>query len=589
MTQPVRKNVRRRNRRSLWWLAVPAFVAAGAAALDAGRAVAQAASAAPASAQVPASEAPTAQAQPAQAAPVDPRVAALKTAVAADVRSQAMFDLGQQMTDMVFSFGELGFQEFETQKYLTGILEQHGFTIEKGVAGIPSAWVARWGSGKPVIALGSDVDCIPQASQKPGVAYRAPIIDGAPGHGEGHNSGTPLNIVAAIAAKRIMEREKLPGTLVIWPGIAEEQLGTKAYYVRAGLFKDVDVVLYNHVGATLGTRWGDGGGNGLISVQYTFEGETAHSAGAPWRGRSALDAVELMNAGWNYRREHLRLQHRSHYVISDGGDQPNVVPRTASVWYFFRDTSFDNIKTLWSIGDKMAQGAAMMTGTTWSSKVLGSAWPIHLNRTLAETMTENVKAVGLPAWTEADVQLAKATQRELGVPETGLATELQPLEGRAEMPDDDKRGGGSDDIGDISWTVPTASLSFPANFRAGPGHNWANAIAMATPIAHKGVNSGAQVQAMTVIDLVLRPELVRQSWDYFTTVQTKQQKYQPLVRADDRPAVHLNRAIMDRYRPEMRKYYYDPKKYKTYLEQLGIAYPTVRTAPAQSSAPGGGQ
>src|SRR5262245_6364276 len=176
-------------------------------------------------------------------ASVPPRLAAYKTEAAASI--DGMYDLAQQMVDSVFSFSELGFQEFETQRYLTGILEKEGFTIQRGVAGIPTAWTARFGSGKPVIALGSDVDCIPQASQKPGVAYHAPIIEGAPGHGEGHNSGMPLNIVAAIAVKRIMQRDKLPGTIVLWPGVAEEQLATKAYYVRAGLFTDVDIVLYN--------------------------------------------------------------------------------------------------------------------------------------------------------------------------------------------------------------------------------------------------------------------------------------------------------------------------------------------------------
>jgi aminobenzoyl-glutamate utilization protein B len=512
---------------------------------------------------------------------LDPKVVKLKETVAADVES--MYGLGQEMVDMVFSFGELGFQEFETQRYLTGILEQNGFRVERGLAGIPSMWVARWGSGSPVIALGSDVDCIPQGSQKPGVAYHDPIIEGAPGHGEGHNSGTPLNIVAALAAKRVMEREKLPGTIMIWPGIAEEQLGTKAYYVRAGLFKDVDVVLYNHVGGNLGTGWGDSGGNGLISVEYTFEGETAHSAGAPWRGRSALDAVELMNAGWNYRREHLRLQQRSHYVITNGGDQPNVVPRNAGVWYYFRETSYEGIRNLWDIGDKMAQGASLMTNTKWSSRVLGSAWPSHMNRTLAETMFANIQTVGLPKWAEADETLAKATQRELGVPENGLAKEIATgLRGQEQIPDEDKRGGGSDDIGDISWNVPTVSLSFPANFQAGPGHNWANAIAMATPIAHKGVIAGAKVQAMTVLDLVLRPDVVTGAKDYFTNVQLKQRTYTPLIRPGDEPAIHLNKAIMDRYRPEMRKYYFDKTKYKTYLDQMkdqfGYTYPTVRQA-----------
>lgn len=526
--------------------------------------------------------APAAKPAAVPAMKVDPRVEKLKQQVMADVGS--MYDLGQVMTDTVFSFGELGFQEFETQRYLTGVLKENGFTIETGVAGIPSAWVAKWGSGKPVIALGSDVDCIPQASQKPGVAYRDPIVDGAPGHGEGHNSGTPLNIVAALAVKRVMEREKLPGTIMIWPGIAEEQLGAKAYYVRAGLFKDVDLVLYNHVGSNLSTSWGDGGGNGLISVEYMFDGETAHSAGAPWRGRSALDAVELMNAGWNYRREHLRLQQRSHYVITNGGDQPNVVPRNASVWYYFRETSYEGIRNLWDIGDKMAQGAALMTNTSFRSRVLGSAWPSHMNRTLAETLHANIRTVGLPKWSEDDLTLARATQKELNVPVVGLATEVPELRGRESMPEDDKRGGGSDDIGDISWTVPTVSLSFPANFQAGPGHNWANAIPMATPIAHKGVNAGAKAQAMTLLELMMRPELVSQAWDYYRNVQTKDRKYTSLLRDGDTPAVHLNKGIMDRYRGDMKKYYFDSTKYKTYMDQMkdqfGYTYPTVRTAPA---------
>ena len=495
-----------------------------------------------------------------------------------------MYDLAQQMVDSVFSFSELGFQEVETERYLTGILEKEGFTIQRGVAGIPTAWTARFGSGKPVIALGSDIDGIPQASQKPGVAYRAPIVDGAPGHGEGHNSGVPLNIVAAIAVKRIMQREKIPGTLVLWPGVAEELLATKAYYVRAGVFTDVDVVLYNHVGTSLSTSWGDNAGNGLVSVEYTFQGESAHSAREPQRGRSALDAVELMNVGWNFRREHLRIQQRSHYVVTDGGDQPNVVPRTASVWYYFRETSYPEIKRMWEIGDTIAQGAAMMTDTTVSSRVLGSAWPIHTNRALAETMHANIQAVGLPRWSDADVALAKAVQRELQVPEVGLATQIGQLRGRAEIPDEEKRGSGSDDIGDVSWNVPTVTLSFPANFQAGPGHNWANAIAMATPIAHKGVIAGAKVQAMTILDVLMRPEVASQAWEYFRNVQTKDVKYTPLIRPADTPAISLNRETMARYRPELRTYYYDPAKYKTYLDQLGITYPTIRQpAPGQAT------
>jgi aminobenzoyl-glutamate utilization protein B len=524
-----------------------------------------------------ASPATQSQRTPAPASGVNaapPKLAAYKQEVATSI--DGLSDLAQQMVDSVFSFSEIGFQEYETQRYVTGILEREGFTIQRGVAGIPTAWTARFGSGKPVIALGSDIDGIPQASQKPGVAYRDPIVDGAPGHGEGHNSGVPLNVVAAIAVKRIMQREKLPGTLVLWPGVAEELLATKAYYVRAGLFKDVDVVLYTHVGANLATNWGDSAGNGLVSVEYTFQGESAHSGNAPWRGRSAMDAVELMNVGWNFRREHLRIQQRSHYVVTNGGDQPNVVPRNASVWYYLRETTYPDIKRMWETADKIAQGAALMTDTTVSSRVLGSAWPIHSNKVLAETHYANIKAVGLPTWTEADITLAKAVQRELKVPEIGLATEIPELRGREAIPDEEKRGGGSDDIGDISWNVPTVTLNFPANFQAGPGHNWANAIAMATPIAHKGVVAGAKVQAMTVLDVLMRPEVVTQAWDYFKNVQTKNVQYAPLIRPEDTPAIWLNEETMAKYRPELRKYYYDPTKYKTYLDQLGIKYPTVR-------------
>ncbi len=168
--------------------------------------------------------------------------------------------------------------------------------------------------------------------------------------------------------------------------------------MRDGVFKDVDVALFCHVGNNLGVSWGAGGGTGLVSVEYTFNGETAHAAGAPWRGRSALDAVELMSVGWQYRREHLRLSQRSHYVITNGGDQPNVVPRNASIWFYFREIDQPHIKELWDIGDKMAEGAALMTNTTWTSRILGTAYPQHMNKPVAETMFANIQKVGLPQW-----------------------------------------------------------------------------------------------------------------------------------------------------------------------------------------------
>ena len=506
------------------------------------------------------------------------RITALKTEAMAEV--DKMYVQAQQMNDQIFSFAELGFQEFETKKYLVDILRKNGFAVEEGLAGIPTSFMATWSNGganaKPVIALGSDFDDIPQASQKPGVAYHDPIIEGAPGHGEGHNSGNVVNFVAAVVLKKIMERDKIPGTIRLWPGVAEELLGTKAYYVRAGLFKDVDIVLFTHVGNNLGTSWGAGGGTGLVSVQYSFKGESAHAAGAPWRGRSALDAVELMDVGWNFQREHLPLAQRSHYVITDGGDQPNVVPSTASVWYYFRQTSYQGIKDLWATGDRMAKGAAMMANVELlPTKVLGSAWPGHFNRPLAEAMGLNIQKVGLPQWSEADQTLAKALQKELGVREEGLPTTL----GNAvtgPVPEAQNTGGGSDDIGDISWNVPTITLRYPSNIPGTPGHNWANGVAMATPIAHKGNLAGAKAQAATIIDLLLKPELVTMAKDYFQNVQTSDQKYEPLIRPQDQPAIDLNKNTMARYRDQMKKYYYDPTKYKTYLEQLGIQYPTVK-------------
>jgi aminobenzoyl-glutamate utilization protein B len=304
--------------------------------------------------------------------------------------------MAQVMVDKVFSFAELGFQEVETSRYLTGILKENGFEIEEGISGVPTAWWAKWGSGKPVIALGSDLDCIPKASQKPGVAFHDPIVEGAPGHGEGHNSGIPLNVLAALTVKEIMVENNLSGTLILWPGVAEELVGTKAYFTRDGYFDDVDISIFTHVSNNLTVSYGQARGTGLISVEYTFEGEAAHAAGSPWRGRSAADAVELMNIGWQYQREHLDPLHRSHSVIKNGGDQPNVVPSKASIWYYFRHVTYPKIMEVYERANKIAEGAALMTNTKMSKKILGSAWPRHFNKTIAEAMYQKYQG-GWPA------------------------------------------------------------------------------------------------------------------------------------------------------------------------------------------------
>ena len=509
-----------------------------------------------------------------------PNVRALKSQAIAKVDAQAK--LGQEINDSLFSFSELAFQEFETAKYLSGILEKNGFKVERGVAGLPSGWVARWtnGTGGPVIALGSDIDGIPKANQKPGVPWREPLVPGAPGHGEGHNSGQAVNIIAALAVKDLMQRNNIPGTLILWPGVAEELVAGKAFMVRAGVFKDVDAVLFTHVGSNLETAWGQPQGTGLVSVKYTFYGESAHSAGAPWRGRSALDAVELMNMGWNMRREHLRPEQRSHYVITDGGDQPNVVPSVASVWYFFREQSFDRISKNFAIGNTIAEGAGKMTDTTVSRRIVGTAAPRHFNKPMAEAAYANIKAVGLPRWTPEEQAFAKLVQKNVNAEkQEGLAVKLEKFE----PPLPEPKSGGSDDIGDVSWTVPTITINYPSNIPELPGHNWANAISMATPIAHKGVVAGAKVVAMTTLDLLTDSKLRSAAKDYFTNVQTRTQKYQPVLSPTDKPAVEINADVMARFKPELSKYYYDPSRYPTYLDQLGIKFPMLESVPSASA------
>lgn len=484
--------------------------------------------------------------------------------------------LTQEIVDSLFSFSELGFQEFETQRYLTEVLESNGFTVEQGVSGIPSAWWATWGNGEPVIALGSDVDGIPKSSQVPGVPYRKVLVDGAPGHGEGHNSGQAVNITAALAVKEIMERDGLPGTIVIWPGIAEELVGTKAWYARDGRYADVDAVLFTHVSDEMSVSWGQATGTGLVSVEYSFDGQAAHGAGDPWKGRSALDAVELMNVGWNFKREHLRPLQRSHYVIVDGGDQPNVVPSKASVWYFIREITAEHIRSNFDALQRIAEGAAMMTDTTVSRRIIGTAYPRHFNKPIAEAMYENIRSVGMPDWSEDDQAFARAFQDFMQANDDdqidGLSTEVGDLDAPREEP----KSGGSDDIGDVSWSVPTVTLRFPSNIDGRTGHHWSSAIAMATPIAHKGATAGAKVIATTLLDLLQSEDLRDSAWSYFREEQTANETYMPFIGQDDPPAIEKNAEIMGTYKDELKKYYYDPSKYSSYLEQLGVDYPTLK-------------
>ena len=475
----------------------------------------------------------------------------------------------QQIVDSLFSFAELGYEEVNSANYIIDILEREGFEVERGVAGMPTAFVATWGSGKPVVGFMADIDGLPETSQKPGVAYHAPLIEGGPGHGEGHNAGQAVNLTVVLVVKEMMEKHRIPGTLRVYPGIAEELLGSRTYMVNAGLFRDLDVMLSSHISSRFSTGYGGPSGSGMVSTQYTFHGRSAHGAGSPWRGRSALDAVELMNAGWNYRREHLRPEHRSHYVIVHGGNQPNVVPSEATVWYFFREWDYQRISDLHEIGSTIARAAAMMTGTTVDERMLGAAWPGHYNKPIAEALYANIEKVGMPAWSEDDQRLARAAQKLMDADAGGLKDKVGPLREPGIG-----RSAGSDDIAEVSWNVPTVVLRYPGNIPGMIGHHWSSGIAMATPIAHRGATAGAKAYALTALDLLLDPDLLTRAHAYFAE-QTSDVQWQPLISPGTDPPTDINKNKMERYRPALEKLRYDPVRYRTYLDQLGITYPTV--------------
>lgn len=497
-------------------------------------------------------------------------VAADVTALRAEADGEAveLRKLTQEVVDMLFSYSELGFQESWTVDYLTSLLAEEGFRIQRECAGMTTCFVASWGSGRPHIVLMGEIDGLPSTSQRPGVAYRDEIISGGPGHGEGHNAGPAVDVTAAIAAKRVMERNGLRGTVTLIPGVAEEQLASRNYMVTAGLFEEVDAVINSHVDSRFFTGYGLLG-SGLVSAVYTFQGETAHGA-SPWFGRNALRAVELMNAGWNARREQLRLHQRSHYVITDGGAQPNVIPGEASVWYYFREMDYQHIKELHEIGSTIAEAAAMMTDTEVQERVLSTTWPQNYNRPLAELLDKSITEIGMPEWSEEDEVLARAMQRLMERDVVGLRSEVGPIEEWTPGV-----GGSSNDLGDVSWQVPTTRLRFPANIPGLPTHHWSSAVSMATPIAHKGANQAARVVAMTVVELFAEPEHVQAMWEYFNEVQTKGIQWKSLTPEGSVPPTHLNKEAMERYRPRIEEFIYDPARFDTYLEQLGITYPTV--------------
>jgi aminobenzoyl-glutamate utilization protein B len=431
---------------------------------------------------------------------------------------------------------------------------------------MPTAFRATWGSGSPVIGLMADFDAVPGANQRPATLTRDELVPGAPGHGEGHNAGLPTIVGSAIAVKNLLARYKLPGTLMVFGGPAEELLASRVYMVNAGLFKGVDAMLDAHIGSSFGTSYGLNN-LAIASIEWTFKGQQAHGS-SPWSGRSALDGVELMNVGMNYLREHLPLEMRFHYVTSFGGNQPNVVPPEAKVWYYFRHRTYAELAALLEKARVVAKGASMMSFTELEERVLSGSWPYNANKALSEVLDRNVQAVGMPQWSADDQAFAAAFQKAMGAKPTGLAT--KPSENRG-----DAQGSSSNDAGDVTWQLPMARLSFPSQISGATTHHWTAAIVPATPVAHKGLVAGAKALAGTVIDLMVVPANLQTIKADFAR-QMAGVTWRSLVPPGAKPPTHLNVELMAKYRPLIEKHHYDPDSPRTYLQQMGVTYPPGR-------------
>lgn len=449
--------------------------------------------------------------------------------------------------DKIFYFGELGMQEHETAGVMTRALERAGFAVERGISGFPTGFCATYGSGRPVVALVTEYDSVPDNSQQPGVLKQASIVDGAPGHCEGHNLNASVLIGAALAAKEAMRAFGVSGTLRVFGGPAEEQLVSRPYFVRDGWFDDVDVVFHDHVSSEFSTGYGVSQ-NALISATFHFHGETAHAGVAPWKGRDALDAVVLMDVGLAQYREHMLSTMMAQRVVTRGGDQPNVIPRHAAAWWYFRDGSAAGAERLFQRAAQIAEGAALMTDTRLEIEIMSAVWPFRGNRTLAELLQTCMTRVGMPAWTEDEQKFARSLQRALSVPEVGLSRQVKPLDGPAvQRPS-------ANDIGDISWKAPMAKLYFPANVPGASAHHWGAGVVLAHAIGHKGAAAGATALALAALECLRNPQLVSDAQATFAE-EIGGVAYRSLLPADQAPPVDLNWETMERFRPAMAAHY----------------------------------
>jgi aminobenzoyl-glutamate utilization protein B len=458
-----------------------------------------------------------------------------------------------RISDAIWSYAELGLQEHKSSALLIRTLEEAGFKVEKGLADMPTCFVASYGSGTPVIGILAEYDALAMLSQKGRVPKPDPVVAGAPGHGCGHNLMATAATSAAIAVKLAMEKHSLKGTIKLFGSPAEEILVSRPYMIRAGLFKGVDAVINNHAGSGFSTGYGVSG-SAMISAIFIFKGKTAHSGGAPWAGRSALDAVEIMNVAANYLREHLHFSTRMHYVIPDGGEEPNVVPDRAQVWYFLR-SSDDKLEDLHQRVVNCAKGAALATGTELAeTRVLAAAHQSHHNQALAELVMENIKLIGMPQWASEEHQFARALSKTLSGRTNGMPTKIGTLEKPATV----FTGGASSDHGDVTLITPTATIRFPGIASGAQGHHWSTVACGFGSTAWKGANAGAKAMAASVIDLLTRPGALQAIHKEFAAY-SKKHPYKSFLPPNAKPPLEFYDKLMNQYRSAMEVFYLDAK------------------------------
>jgi len=451
-----------------------------------------------------------------------------------------------KLSDKAWEYAEVGLLEHKTSKLLADEIEGHGFEVVRGIAGMPTAFVATWGSGKPVVGFLGELDALAGLSQK-AVPYKEPVKEGAPGHGCGHNIHGTSALACSIAVKTAMEEEDIPGTVKFFGCPAEETLVGKVFLVRDGYLKGVDACLSHHPGSM--NNAGLGSSNAMNSIKFHFYGRTAHAAGDPENGISALDAVELMSDGVNFMREHIIEKARVHYVTEVGGGQPNVVPAYARTWFYVRAPERDQVEQIYSWVLQIADGADKMARTTHSVEFLTGCYNMLPNRGLSELVVSNMREIGAPVHTKAEIEFAKKLNES--IPPESKKESLRKSErpGWQEMLDkffdeevldawnEGKVSAGSTDVSDVSWVTPTMEFETACAILGTPGHSWQCTAQSGMSIGHKGLMFSSKVLAASGLDLITKPDLlkkVRKEW----TERLAGRTYKPPIPPDLKPPLH---------------------------------------------------